>query len=417
MRILMLAQFFRPVVGGEERSVEDLASALAGRGHDVAVATLRVPGAPLREVAGGVRIHRLDGLVGRLDWLFRETERRHLPPVPDPQLVSGLARVLSEEGPDIVHAHNWIVHSFLPLRRRTPVPLVLSLHDYSLVCATKRLIRSGSVCSGPGAAKCLSCAASHYGHLKGPLIAGGLRASAPLLRRGVDMYLPVSRTVAERLGLAERGLPFEVIPNLLPVQEEAPATASEQTLLAGLPEPGFILFLGDATHDKGAVVLREAHRMLEQPPPLVFIGRPIDVGGSDRDRGVLVLGPWPHRAALEAVRRCSMVVAPSIVPETFGIGVLEAMRSGKPVVASRLGGLAELVVDHETGRLVPPDDPAALRGAISALLDDRPALESMGCAAAERARLYSADRVAPRVEHVYRSLLAASPNHVSGNGR
>ena len=192
----MLSQFFAPIVGGEERAVEDLATELAARGHEVAVATLRAEDTPQREEIAGVRVHRVDGLAARLGRLFADSARRHLPPAPDPQVVAGLRRVLSEEKPEVVHAHNWIVHSFLPLKRRSEVPLVLSLHDYSLVCANKRLLRFGSICDGPGPAKCLRCAAAYYGIAKGTLVAGSLMAMAPALRRRVDMYLPVSSAVA-----------------------------------------------------------------------------------------------------------------------------------------------------------------------------------------------------------------------------
>ena len=59
----MLTQFFDPIVGGEERAVEDLATELAARGHGVAIATLHVDGTPAREEVQGVRVHRLEGLV------------------------------------------------------------------------------------------------------------------------------------------------------------------------------------------------------------------------------------------------------------------------------------------------------------------------------------------------------------------
>ena len=407
MKILMLAQFYRPVIGGEERSAEDLAAALAARGHEVAVATLRVPGTPAREDAAGVRIHRLESLAGRLGRLYAERERHHVAPLPDPGLVAGLRRVLRDERPDVVHAHNWMAYSWLPLAPWAGAPLALSLHDYSLVCATKRLIRFGAVCDGPGRVKCVRCAAHHYGVAKGALVAGALQAGAPLLRRAVDLYLPVSATVAERLGLARRGLPFQVIPNLLPPIRETPPAAGDRTLLERLPEGDFALFLGDASADKGARILLRAHARLARPLPLVFIGRPLDAAGGDAHGDVRTLGPWPHRLALEAVRRCTLLVAPSIVPETFGLGVLEAMALGKPVVASRLGGLAELVADGESGLLVPPGDPAALAAAIARLLADAPVRAAMGRTARVRAERYSAAHVVPRVEAVYRSLLAA----------
>jgi glycosyltransferase involved in cell wall biosynthesis len=404
VKILMLAQFFNPIIGGEERAVEDLSGALAARGHEVVVATLKLPGTPPEEENGGVRVRRLEGLVNRAGVLFSENERRHLPPFADPLLARELARVVAEERPDVVHAHNWIVHSFIPVRRRTSAPLILSLHDYSLVCAQKRMIRSGAVCSGPAPVKCLRCAAAHYGMPKGTVIAGGLRATARRLAKQVDLYLPVSSAVAERLELDRRGLRYEIVPNLVPGTNGASSPSHDPELVGLLPTGEFVLFLGDATEDKGARVLQEAYGQLQDPPPLVVIGRPVDIDPVSAPPNVMPLGPWPHSAALEAVSRCAMLVAPSIVPETFGISALEAMARGKPVVASRSGGYADLVVDGETGRLVPPGDPAALRNAIAGLLSDAGAREAMGRAARERAGLYSVDVVAPRVEEIYLTL-------------
>ena len=169
-----------------------------------------------------------------------------------------MRRVLSEEKPQVVHAHNWIVHSFLPLKRRSEVPLVLSLHDYSLVCANKRLLRFGSICDGPGPAKCLRCAAAFYGIAKGTLVAGSLMAMAPALRRRVDMYLPVSSAVADALELARRGLPFEVIPNLIPERSDNGGRGADPALLTRLPAGDFLLFLGDGSTDKGVRVLLDA---------------------------------------------------------------------------------------------------------------------------------------------------------------
>lgn len=411
MRVLMLAQFFRPVVGGEERAVEDLAVALSRRGHDVSVATLRLRGMAAREELDGVRVHRLDGFVSRLERFYAD-ERLHLPPFPDPGVAAALRHVLAEERPDIVHAHNWMVHSYLPVKREANAPLVLSLHDYSLVCAQKRLIRGGSVCDGPGPMKCLRCSIAHYGRAKGTVVSGALQATSATLRRSVDMYLPVSGAVADRLELARRGLPHEIVPNLglLPANRTADAARIDQ-----LPKGGFILFLGDAVPDKGVDVLVQAHAMLEDRPPLVLVGRAGRADGAAD--GVLRLGPWPHGAALEAVRRCLFLVVPSIVPETFGIVALEAMALGKPVVASRVGGLAELVVDGETGRLVPAGEPHALAAALRELVENPQLREAMGASARTRAAMYSPDAVLPRLERIYGSLLRRSGSYEAVGAR
>jgi glycosyltransferase involved in cell wall biosynthesis len=70
--------------------------------------------------------------------------------------------------------------------------------------------------------------------------------------------------------------------------------------------------------------------------------------------------------------------------ESFGRVTLEAMASGRPLVASRVGGLEEAITDFETGRLVPPEDPAALAEALRSLLLDLPSARRMGAAARQR---------------------------------
>src|SRR3954468_19860516 len=109
MRILLLSQFYPPIVGGEERHVRNLGAALAQRGHAVSVATQWTPLAPEASNSDGeVRVHRVRGSLQRLPRLFTESERRHAPPVPDPELVLGLMRIIAKEQPDVVHAHNWM---------------------------------------------------------------------------------------------------------------------------------------------------------------------------------------------------------------------------------------------------------------------------------------------------------------------
>ena len=136
-------------MGGEEHVVQALGTELARKGHHIAVATVQHPGLAGREEVEGVQVHRLRSAASTLPFLYSD-DRLHAPPGPDPALRWQLRRVLEVERPDIVHAHNWMVHSYLPLKLSAGLPLLLSLHDYSLVCSMKRLMRRGIPCNGPG---------------------------------------------------------------------------------------------------------------------------------------------------------------------------------------------------------------------------------------------------------------------------
>lgn len=101
--------------------------------------------------------------------------------------------------------------------------------------------------------------------------------------------------------------------------------------------------------------------------------------------------------------RADISLVPSIWVEPFGITAVESMAAGLPVIASRVGGLAETVVDGETGILFPPGDAQALARALRRLMDDAGLRERMGRAGRERAeRVYDWDAV---VESRYLPLL------------
>ena len=404
MRILMLAQFFPPTIGGEERHVQDLSIELAVRGHDVAVATLWREGVPEFEVDQGVRVYRIRGSLQRVGALFSEKERQHSPPFPDPEALWALRRIIMRERPDIVHAHNWIVHSFTPLKAWSKAKFVVTLHDCSLVCAQKRFMSRGALCSGPGLLKCLECAAAYYGPAKGVPIMLANSIWGKVERRMVDMFLPVSRAMAEVNQLAKYGVPHRVIPNFIPNNLDVlPGDGSP--LLTELPKDNYLLFVGDVARDKGVEVLLRAYAKMKSQVPLVLIGRAVADFPMNFPPNVRVLQSWPHEAVMQAWSRCTVALIPSICLEAFGIVALEAMAMGRPVVASRIGGLADIVVDGETGFLVAPGDWCALRDAVQRLLDDPMLRERMGTMAKQRAAEFQARAVVPRIEQVYREVL------------
>jgi glycosyltransferase involved in cell wall biosynthesis len=139
-------------------------------------------------------------------------------------------------------------------------------------------------------------------------------------------------------------------------------------------EPPHILFAGRLSAEKGVRELVAATEGL----PLVVAG-----DGPLRDEVPGALGMVPHDELLRLYERATVVVCPSL-REGFGVACLEAMAAGRPVVASAVGGLRDLVVDGETGLLVPPGDVAALRAALERLLGDAVLRRRLGHAARER---------------------------------
>jgi glycosyltransferase involved in cell wall biosynthesis len=115
----------------------------------------------------------------------------------------------------------------------------------------------------------------------------------------------------------------------------------------------------------------------------------------------------PHALAIEALRRALFTVIPSLLPETFGLAALETAAAGKPIVASRIGGLTDVVIDGETGLLVLPGSRDDLAAAMQQLLDDEGMRARMGEAAVRRAGEFHPDAVVPRFEEAYELALEA----------
>jgi glycosyltransferase involved in cell wall biosynthesis len=355
----------------------------------------------------GVRVYRFHSSMQRMPWLFKDSGRQFAPPFPDLEAVLALRRIIKKERPEIVHAHNWLVYSFLPLKAWSDARLVVTLHDYNLMCAKLSLMYHDALCEGPGLKKCLGCASQHYGLPKGVPTVLANRVMSQIERGLVDMFLPNSQAVAMGNDLIGSRLPFQVIPHFIP-GDVSMLHGDSEPYLAQLPAEDYLLFVGALSHHKGVDVLLRAYAGLTNAPPLVLIGHqtpdwPLLSGACTHK--VFVLKDWPRYAVLEAWRRSMMALVPSVWSEPFGLVALEAMSAGRPVIASRTGGLIDIVADGETGLLVQPGDPLALQQAIERLLADPDLRSRMGQAGLRKFSEFQVSALVPRFEQVYQNVL------------
>jgi glycosyltransferase involved in cell wall biosynthesis len=180
--------------------------------------------------------------------------------------------------------------------------------------------------------------------------------------------------------------------HVIPGGVELPAAVAEPD------EPPHALYAGRLSPEKGVLELVEAARGL----PLVVAG-----DGPLRDRVPGALGFVPHDRLLGLYERAALVVCPSH-REGYGVVCAEAMAHGRPVVASAVGGLRDLVVDGETGLLVAPGDVTALRAALERLLGDRELRERLGRAGRERVReSFSRESTTRLTREAYSAALSA----------
>jgi phosphatidyl-myo-inositol alpha-mannosyltransferase len=196
---------------------------------------------------------------------------------------------------------------------------------------------------------------------------------------------------------------YELIPNGVLVPERAdPASREDRIVFVGRQEPR-----------KGLQVLLRAWPEIHRRT-----GMRLRVIGADplavrllfarlrvRDEGVDVLGFLSQDDLTDELLRAKALVAPSLGGESFGMVLTRAFACATPVVASDISGYRG-VMEPEAGRLVPPDDPAALADGVADLLSDEPRRQELGSAARVIAEeRYSWDGIAKRLAEIYEALV------------
>lgn len=317
------------------------------------------------------------------------------------------ARQLVERtGAEVVHVHNFfplLSPSVVDGARDAGVAVVQTLHNYRAICANGLLMRDGAVCES--CVGRIGWPALRHRCYRGSVIgSAAVVAMQQVIRRGGIWDRPGTRLIAltafARAKLIEGGLPagrIVIKPNFI---EPVAATVAPEAR-------GGILFVGRLSPEKGVDILLDAARALPHRRFTI-------VGGGDDARwraaapgNVVFTGAMAGEAARAAIARAALLVIPSLWYEGFPMTLLEAFARATPVIASRIGSLAELVEDGVTGRLVPPSDSVALATTIEAMLTDPAAATRRG----EAARAISEARYDPasngaRLEEIYRDAMA-----------
>jgi glycosyltransferase involved in cell wall biosynthesis len=248
------------------------------------------------------------------------------------------------------------------------------------------------------------------------------RLEQSVWRRAAALTAP-SRCHAQEVA-ASLGWPSErvnVIPNPIAPEVLAEALRQGADTAAAQPNP-LVLYTGRLAAVKGISPFLEAIRLvragvdsvrfvlagpwqMREEPEKLGLCR----GKADNGAGITWLGHLAWQDLIEQYRRAALFVMPSYY-ETFGISCLEAMAFGLPVVASKAGGLPEVVEDGVTGVLVPSGDAHALAEAIRDLLQNPERRRRMGQAGRDRVLAqFTADEVVRKTLRVYNRVNSSCP--------
>ena len=374
-RLLLINYEYPPVGGGGGNATQQIGRVMAKRGAKVTVLTAAQGGLPRRENDRGVQVYRI--------WAARCRQDR----CSIPEMLMFLAHALIR-APGLarqVRADAALVFFSLPtgpvgwwLKRRSGVPYVLSL-------------QGGDVPGFMGETLAL-----HH-RLSGPVITKVWQEASAVIANSNGLTELARRHVSGAGADLETGLEIGMIPAGADLDAVAPPTVPT------LEGPLRLLFVGRLVSQKGLDVLFRALSKLKDHKDwtLTIAGEgPLKDELARAGQGLklsdqIVFRGWLERDHLPAVYRDADVFVLPSRDEGMPNAMLEAMAAGLPVIGSRVAGIDEVVVDDETGLLVPPDDAEALANALETVIEDRDKTFALGQAARKRvAERYSWDLAA-----------------------
>jgi glycosyltransferase involved in cell wall biosynthesis len=295
-----------------------------------------------------------------------------------------VATALKRHRAEVMHVHNTFAAaspSVYGAASTAGVPVVQTLHNYRFVCPSATTFRDGHACTDcvgrriawPGVVH--SCVRGSRAQSLVATATLGVHRALRTYETGIDTY--VALTSFQRQLLMDGGLPGEriqVVPNFLE-PDPGPGTG---------PRSG-ILYVGRLSEEKGTATLVRAADLVPGVSSVVGDGPLAPPVQEAAAAGRLdYLGPLSAAAVGERLRGAAALVVPSICFEGFPMVLVEAYAAGTPIIASRIGSLAEIVEDGATGVLVEPGDGARLAQAMSWALDHPGELARMGAAGRER---------------------------------
>lgn len=389
MRVLQINKFLWRA-GGVESYVFDLSALLESHGHEVVYFSMDDPRnrpsaqakyfASHLDYSGAGAVRHAGRILGGTVYSFESREK--------------LRALLRDCRPDVAHVHlidHHLSPSVLHALRDERVPAVQTVHEYKLVCPNYQLYvpRKRELCERCLPGKFYNCVLQRC--MKDSLPASALAAGSKYFHRAIGVY---ERNVAAflyatdfvRTKLEQGGVPRARL-------RHVPLYIDLARFSARPAKCDYIVYAGRLSPEKGVCTLLEAMRSLP-------------------DVTLRVLGDGPSRGELESFARehalrnvefagfvdgdeyvrqlggARALVLPSEWYETCGLVLWEAAVMGVPVVASRIGGIPESVIDNETGLLFEPKDTADLAEKIRRVLSDSARSSAMAARAGEFVRVH-----------------------------
>jgi glycosyltransferase involved in cell wall biosynthesis len=399
MRIAMANNYYY-IRGGAERVLFEEKNILEVHGHQVPVFSQAHPRNEFSQFS--------DYYSPFKDW--RNISRFQKVPMAlniiyDRRTARGFNRFLEAANCDIVHAHNiygGLTTSILDIAQRKGVPVVMTLHDYKLICPSYAMLNRGAVCE--------DCNGGHFIHCllnachKESFTASGVYCIESYLNKWLHKYDTIRYFICPSMFSmrkhAEHGINKDRllhIPNFVNCAEHEPSYKEG-------------LFVGRLSKEKGILTLLAASEHLNVPVRIVGDG-PLkteyeDIVGDKSMTYVIFEGYKTGEDLKRLYKNAAFLVLPSECYENAPMTILEAYACGKPVVGSRIGGIPEMIDHGKTGMLFEMGDSDCLAECIRNLWLDKSLCRHMGHTARDKVeREFSSEAHYEHLMKVYRNLL------------
>ena len=304
-----------------------------------------------------------------------------------------LEALIAQEKPDVAHLHNFnfqLTPSILSVLKKHKIPVVWTMHDYHVICPNYRLFTQGQVCERCKVYKYYNC--YKFRCLKNNKAMSFLAMLEMYLHKiilksydKIDIFISPSRFLADKV--KQWGIKADKVKhlyNFIDLDNFQPVS-----------EPGNgLVYFGRLSEEKGLLTLLEAMKGLGEIN-LSLIGEGpqkeqiLDYIEKNKLNNVYLLGYKNGLELYDLIKKSRLVIMPSIWHENNPISVLEAFALAKPVIASDLGGLPELVENSKTGYLFKAGQADDLKNKIKSVYNDAEACLKLGKNARQKAEKIS----------------------------
>ncbi len=399
MKILLVNKYFY-LKGGAERVFFQERNYLKGKGIDVVDFSMDDP--------ENIESDFSDFFVPSIDFKsllqVKDKISNALRFIHSKESINRLSALLEKERPELAHLHN-IYHqltpSIIPLLKKFGVKVVMTLHDYKLVCPSYLLLNNGQICEKCRGNKFFHAATSSC---KGSFFGGLVLAAEAYWHKWRSSYSHVDCFIAPSRFLSDYVTRYRIPKDKIVILKNG---IDINAYLPSYKDNNYALYFGRISDEKGVATLLSAHEISNKKTLLKIVGTgPMEEELKNQFKSAEFVGYKTGNELISIIDRASFVIVPSQCYENCSMVVLEAMALGKPVIGSRIGGIPEQIDDGKTGLLFEMGNVDELIEKMMILTENRDLRRKMGLAARQKLeKQYSLENHCESLLKIYNKLL------------